>query len=310
MFVVNPLGLWAVPPSTVAAPLMKLRRAAKSVETVAARRYRLELIANLTFEVIPLKSLDAAVEALPPGSRVSVTASPAKGQRATCEITQRLLAAGHDAIPHISARLVADRVEVRELAAWLRTAGVSTMFLVGGDVESPGAYADAASLLADLLDCDHGLQSVGVTAYPHGHPLIDEPVLHEALHAKQDLLAAAGVTGYCSTQMCFDPGRIKQWLQAERAAGLTLPVHLGLSGVVDRAKLLTMGARLGVGSSLRYLRKNRAAITKLMTSASYNPDDLIGALSPHLDDLGVDGLHVFTFNQVAATADWQAAHIR
>ena len=287
----------------------RLRSAPAVSETLAERHYRLGLIRRLTFEVIPLKSLDAAVEALPPGSPVSVTASPVKGQGATCEITERLLELGHAAIPHVSARLVPDRTGVAELAGWLRSAGVKTMFLVGGDVESPGAYCDAASFLRDLLECDHGLTSVGVTAYPHGHPLIDDSVLHEALHSKQELLASAGVEGYCSTQMCFDPGRIEDWLRGERAAGLTLPVHLGISGVVDRAKLLTMGARLGVGPSLRYLRKNRAAIAKLMTSPNYDPDHLLTALSSHLADLGVTGLHVFTFNQVAATAAWQSSHL-
>jgi methylenetetrahydrofolate reductase (NADPH) len=288
--------------------LSKLRRAPRPAETLGARHYRLHLVGDLTFEVIPLKSLDAAIEALPAGSRVSVTASPVKGQDATCEITERLMELGHEAIPHVSARLVADRAHLSRLAGWFRSAGVSTMFLVGGDVESPGAYSDAASLLRDLLECDHGLSTIGVTAYPHGHPLIAEEVLHEALHAKQALLAEAGLEGYCSTQMCFDPKRIEGWLRGERASGMTLPVHLGISGAVDRAKLLTMGARLGVGPSLRYLRKNRAAITKLMTSPNYDPDHILTALSPSLDDLGVTGLHVFTFNQVAATVTWQSSH--
>ena len=288
--------------------LQRLRRAPAVAEGEKERAARLALIEGLTFEVIPLKSLDAALEALPAGSRVSVTASPVKGQHATCEITEQVLAMGHEAIPHISARLVPDRARVGELAAWLNSAGVSTMFLVGGDVESPGAYSDAASFLRDLLECDHGLRTIGVTAYPHGHPLIAAGALHAALHTKQEMLAAAGIDGYCSTQMCFDPDLIEQWLRAERAAGLTLPVHLGIAGVVDRAKLLTMGARLGVGPSLRYLRKNRAAITKLMTSPRYDPDHLLTALSPHFDELEVTGLHVFTFNQVAATAAWQASH--
>ena len=87
-------------------------------------------------------------------------------------------------------------------------------------------------------------------------------------------------------------------------------MHLGISSVVDRTKLLTMGARLGVGPSLHYLRKNRAAVMKLMTSPNYDPDHILMALSPSLDDLGVTGLHVFTFNQVAATVTWQSSHSR
>ena len=270
------------------------------------RRYRLELVGNLIFEVVPLKNLDAALAALPEGSRVSVTASPVKGQEATCRITEQVMAAGHIAIPHVSARMVAERSDIAKLAAWMRTSGVTTMFLVGGDIKTPGAYIDASSFLNDLLECEHGLDTIGVTAYPHGHPLISDDLLHDALHGKQQLLASAGLKGYCSTQMCFDPKRIVRWLQSERAAGLDLPVHLGIAGVVDRSKLLTMGLRQGIGSSLRYLRKNRTAVTTLMTSARYNPDDLLVPLSPYLSELGVVALHVFTFNHVASTKAWQS----
>ena len=275
-------------------------------ETAGARAHRLSLVGDLTFEVIPLKSLEAALEALPSGSRVSVTASPAKGLATTQEVTERVMGAGHVAIPHISARMVRDRAHTQELAAWLRAAGVATMFLVGGDEENPGAYPDAPAFLRDLLETDHGLDTIGVTGYPDGHALIGDDALHSALHDKQKLLADAGVKGYCSTQMCFDSAKILEWLSEERSSGMTLPVHLGVAGVVDKTKLLTMGARLGIGQSLRYLRKNRAAITKMMTTTSYDPNDLLLPMSSRLGELGVEGLHVFTFNQVEATASWRA----
>ena len=168
-----------------------------------------------------------------------------------------------------------------------------------------GPYPDALSFLRALLDADPGLRTVGVTAYPDGHPLIGGHALDEALAVKQALLAEAGVSGYASTQMCFDPRRIDQWLQAHRRAGMVLPVHLGLAGVVDRAKLMSMGVRLGVGTSLKYLRKNRSALTKLMASPTYDPNKLLEPLSPILEAAGIDGIHCFTFNQVEATAAWQ-----
>ena len=289
--------------------MLNRRRGRRREETPGQAAHRLALIDAMAFEVIPLKTLDAAIDALPPRSRVSVTASPVKGQAATLEITEQLLELGHRPIPHLSARLVRDRAQAAELARWIRATGVDTAFVVGGDVTDPGPYPDALSFLRDFLDADPGLAAVGVTSYPDGHPLIDDQTLHEALHAKQELLAAAGVSGYCSTQMCFDPGRISGWLAAERDRGLQMPVHLGIAGIVDRAKLLTMGARLGIGPSLRYLRKNRAAITKMMTSLSYDPNDLLTALSGQLADLGVSGLHVFTFNQVEATARWRADNL-
>lgn len=276
-------------------------------ETDASTAHRLALIEGLTFEVIPLKSLTEAEAALPAGAKVSVTASPAKGLEATQEVTERMLGAGLHAIPHISARMVRDQAHTKELAGWLRNTGVETMFLVGGDMDPPGDYKDAVEFLTDLLDCDHGLSTIGVTAYPDSHPLIDSDQLHRALHAKQQLFADAGIAGYCSTQMCFDPSTISKWIRAERAAGMTLPIHLGLSGVVDRTKLLTMGARLGIGQSLSYLRKNRRAITSMMTTAHYDPNDLLVPLSRDLLEHDVQGLHVFTFNQVAATDEWRLA---
>lgn len=276
-------------------------------ESPAERGYRRELIAGLVFEVVPISTAAGAVAALPPGSTVSVTCSPVKGITATQALAEQILAAGHRPVPHLAARMVDGPEQVRQLATWLRAKGIDQIFVVGGDAEhAAGPYPDGASFLWALLEADPGLTAVGVPAYPDGHPLIDAVVLNQALAAKQALLAEAGLTGYASTQMCFDPDRIAAWLVRARADGVTLPVHLGVPGVVERAKLMTMGVRLGVGASLRYLRKNRAAMGSLLTSAHYDPNRLLEPLSRSLEPLGITGIHCFTFNQVAATAAWQA----
>ncbi len=278
-------------------------------ETAEDARHRGDLIANLTFEVVPLNSLDAAIEALPPGAKVSVTCSPVKGIAATMELTDRIRSLGHEAIPHIAARMVESKPHVTEIADWLRTEQIGRMFLVGGDADPPhGPYAAAVDFLADLLDAGPELHTVGVTSYPDGHVAIADDALHRALMRKQQVLAEAGVRGYASTQMCFNPKRVVSWLERERAAGLELPIHLGIAGVIDRAKLMTMGARLGIGASLGYLKKNRRAITKLVTMTHYDPNDLLVPLSPHLRRLNVEDLHCFTFNQVEATEQWRQAH--
>ena len=266
-----------------------------------------ELIRSAVFEIIPLNNAIEAIDALPEKSRVSVTASASKGQDATLELAELLIDRGHYAIPHFSARLMRDRGQVKDLAAWAKDNEVTTAFVIGGDATEPGAYHDALSFMRDLFDHDHGLSTVGVAAYPDGHPLISEDVRRDALFAKQDLVAEAGLRGYCSTQMCFDPARIIAWLKAERFDGLTLPVHLGIPGAVERTRLLTIGARLGVGQSLRYLRKNRRTVAKLLGSSAHDPSDLLDALSSQLTPLGIVSLHIFTFNQVEPTASWQQA---
>jgi len=284
---------------------MALFGSKKYDESAAARDHRVALTDALTFELVPLKSLVAGVEALPPGAEVSVTCSPTKGIEETQRLTEELQGKGFVAIPHLSARMVRDHDHCVELAAWCRELGLRKIFVVGGDAEEPGEFIGAVEFLADFLTTDHGLETIGVTAYPDGHAFLSDEKLHWALHEKQRLLAEAGVQGYCSTQMCFDPDAIAKWLRTERELGLTMPVHLGISGVVDKTKLLTMGARLGIGDSLKYLRKNMGAVVKMMTTVSYDPNDLLLPLSSDLLDLGVKGLHVFTFNQVEATNAWR-----
>ena len=273
-----------------------------------ANSYRRALVEGMTFELIPLKSVDAGIEALPENSKVSVTASPVKGLDATIELTDRIRDLGHRPIPHISARLVEGPEHVARLASWFKTEGYDTIFVVAGDAEEPaGPYDGAHAFLTDLFAQEHGLSTVGITSYPDGHALIPTEVVHEHLHMKQALLAEAGLDGWASTQMCFDTDLIGSWLRKEREAGFTLPIHLGLPGVVDRTKLMTMGVRLGVGASLRFLKKNRAAVTKLLAPGAYDPDDILQPMVSELQGLGVDGLHVFTFNQVGATEEWRQA---
>ena len=261
---------------------------------------------QVSFELIPLKNLETQLPLLPSGAKVSVTCSPTKGVDATLDVAARLQGAGFAATPHVAARMVRDRAHLAEVVAVSRAAGVAEWFVVAGDAHEPaGRYDSGLPLLRDLFELTHGLDSVGVPAYPDGHTFIDGATVGRALHDKQAVVADAGVRGWVSTQLCFDPAVIRTWLQAERAAGLTLPVRLGLSGPVDRTKLLTLGMRVGVGQSLRYLKKNRRGLTGLLRSDGYDPDDLLDALEDDLAPLGICGLHLFTFNQLGAAVEWQ-----
>jgi methylenetetrahydrofolate reductase (NADPH) len=273
-------------------------------ESASAAQRR--LIAEARYELIPLKNVDAQIAFLPAGSSVSVTCSPVKGLQATLDLTAQVLDRGHLAVPHLSARLIEDRAHVERLAQFCRSHGVTEVFLVAGDSPDPvGPYDGVVAFLLDFLDTDHGLGRIGITAYPDGHALIDQAVVHDALHAKQALLADAGIEGYASTQMCFDIDKWASWAAAERAAGFTLPLHLGVPGVIDRTKLLTMGMRLGIGSSMRYVKKNKGVLGRLFSPGGYDPAKLIVPLSKRATELNIDGLHLFTFNNVEATAEWQ-----
>ncbi len=278
--------------------------------TNSDQTYRRNLLQGMTYEVIPMKSVEKAIVDLPPGAKVSVTCSPVKGIDATMQLTERIRDLGHHPVPHIAARLVESQEHVQTIAKWLRTEEFGTLYLIGGDAPDPaGPYDEAFTFLRDLLDADPGLHTIGVGSYPDGHSLIDSNVLKDVLFKKQALLAEAGVQGYASTQMCFDPVTITNWLQAERDDGFTLAVQLGIPGVINQAKLLTMGVRLGIGASLRYLRKNKSSVSRMLAPGGYDPNQLLVPMSADLERLGVTGLHCFTFNQVENTRNWAEASI-
>ena len=288
----------------------KIEQAAEAVAAADAdeRVSMRELVANLHYEIVPMKSIDQAIADLPPGAHVSVTCSPVKGIAATQEYTDQLLASGFQPIPHLAARLVTGPEEAAALAAWVRERGLREVFVIAGDAPEPaGPYEGATPFIRDFLAADPGVERVGISGYPDGHALIDDDEIAAQLHAKQALLAEFGVGGWVSTQMCFDESTIRNWIVASRAAGITLPIRLGVPGVVDRARLMTMGTRLGIGASMRYLSKNRSTVMQLMAPGGFDPTDMVVEFADDADVLGVEALHAFTFNAVAETRAWQEA---
>lgn len=265
-----------------------------------------DLVANLHYEIVPMRTIEQAIEDLPAGADVSVTCSPARGIVATQGYTDRLMSLGHRPVPHLAARLVEGPEHAAQLADWLRAHNVPEVFVIAGDAPEPaGPYEGALPFMRDLLAAEPGVERVGFTGYPDGHSLIDQDEIDAQLHAKQALLTEAGVHGWISTQMCFDETKIRSWIEAQRDASISLPIRLGVPGVVDRSRLMTMGTRLGIGASVRYLSKNRSTVMHLMAPGGFDPTDMVVAFADDAERLGIEALHSFTFNAVADTRAWQ-----
>lgn len=259
------------------------------------------LVAEAKFELIPMKSAVEKAEALPPRSVVTVTASPTHGIESTFDLAEALAARGHDVVPHLSAHMICDRAHLGELLDRARSAGLHRVFVVGGDATEHGLFPDGLALLRGMDELGHPFDEIGVAAYPDGHIAIADDVLLRTLKDKQPL------AHYMTTQMCFEPAKVATWVVRMRGEGITLPVHLGTPGVAELTKLVSIAARIGVGDSARYLKKNRKMLGALMTRGSFAPDAFLRSLAPALADErnGVEALHMFTFNQVQATVAWQ-----
>lgn len=254
------------------------------------------LLANSIYEIIPMKNTAEKALGIPKGSTVSVTASPTKGMIATVELAEHMAANGYLVIPHISARLVKSTQELQMIVDRVTAAGATSVFIVGGDADDPGEFFDAASLIRRLNQIGHPFTKIGITGYPEGHPSITDDALMAALVEK------APAADYIATQMCFDTGAIARWAGKVRARGVALPLYVGIPGASETSRLMTIGARIGVGTSLKYLARNRKAITKLIRPGLFTPDELVTELAEL--DVGIGGFHIFTFNQIDDTVEW------
>jgi methylenetetrahydrofolate reductase (NADPH) len=263
------------------------------------------LLANARYEVFPAGSVEEAViEWVPAGMTVTVTASPAKGLDATLDLTERLAARGYHVVPHLSARLVADDAHLADIVARLRACGVDDVFVPAGDADPPaGRFDSALSLLERLSEMGKPFSRTGVTGYPESHPIIGDDVTIQAMWDKRRYAT------YLVSNLCFDPVTLRRWIERVRARGVTLPLYVGLAGPLDRARLVRMAAKAGASESARFLARHTEWFLRLGTPGGYNPERLLERIRSTLaaPSSAVEGLHLFTFNQVEQTEQWRQA---
>ncbi|WP_399895354.1 methylenetetrahydrofolate reductase [Streptomyces sp. BBFR51] len=260
-----------------------------------------ELVRNSSIEIVPLKGAQEKVDAVPVGTTVSVTCSPRFGLARTLDHVAAARRSGHRVVPHLAARMVEDRAALRDFVRGVTDLGVEELFVIGGDGEKPvGRFSEAAEILEELVEFDHGLSRIGVGCYPEGHPKIADDVLFEALLRKQQH------ADYMVSQLCFDASALAGWLRSARERGVTLPLRMGVAAPLQIRKLIELSVKIGVGQSLRFLSKQHGMVGNLLLGRAYEPLDLLLAVREEISftDLSVEGLHLFSFNQVDTTLDW------
>lgn len=269
----------------------------------ADERWITQSLEHARYEVVPTTKVEAVVEAAVPTSvRLAVTASPTRGIGPTLETTERLIARGYDVVPHLAARMISGRAELHDIVQRLTSLGVSDVFCPAGDANPPaGAYDGALPMLEDLAAMGRPFASVGITGYPEPQPTMAAEV------AMESMLAKHGCATYIVSNLCFDASAIGAWLRRVRAAGVDLPLLVGMPGPVERAKLLAVAGRIGVGQSIRFLSTHLGAVARIAAPGGFSAGTFLMRLAPVLSDpaLSAQGLHVFTFNQVAQTERWR-----
>ena len=255
------------------------------------------------YEVLPTEDAEELVVAhVPHEVTITITASPRRGIGATIALAERLAAQQYQVVPHISARLIRDQVHLREVLGRVAALGRGEVFIVAGDAKEPtGDFPDSVSLLAAISAEPHGLRDIGITGYPERHSFIEDDLTIQAMWDKRRIAT------YIVSNLCFDPRIVKKWVVRVRRRGVELPIHIGLAGVADPAKLLRVSTRIGLADSARFLRGHSNWFMRMVQPGGYDPERFATALLPDLaaPERKVAGLHFFTFNEIEATERWR-----
>jgi len=283
--------------------------ASQGLSASSTRTTAESLLENPRFELMPFDSFDDEIEHLPDGATITITASPQLELEATIEATERAADAGFEVVPHVSARYVRDPDHLAEICERLKAVGVEDIFVPGGDREEPiGEFESAYDMLVALDDLDYEFEEVGITGYPEGHEFLSDETLAEEMKKK------APYATYIATQICYDPDTILEWIDEEvRDRGVDLPIEVGIPGVMKYEKLIGISQKVGVGDSVKFLRKTSGILGFIKqfigSRGRYKPDKLVDGLAPHAEEYGIRGLHVYTFNQVPDTEEWRRARL-
>lgn len=261
-----------------------------------------QLLTRARFEVLPIDGIqDDVRRELAPGTTVHVACPADLGADVSVRFASEIASEGFDTVPHVAARTVRDERHLSSLCDRMSAAGIVRAFFPGGDGKVPaGKYESAVELIRDLSEIDHGLVDIGITCYPQSHPTIPAGVLMRALLEKQS------VATFMVSESCLDPQLTIRWLRRAREGGATLPLMVGVPGIVPIRRLLAAYQAFGLREARSFLKKQHGMITALLRRR-FSPADVVFGMAEAATEvqLGIDRVHFFTFNEIAKTEKWR-----
>jgi methylenetetrahydrofolate reductase (NADPH) len=197
------------------------------------------------------------------------------------------------------------RLELADILVSLRKAGVENLMALGGDPPAdpeagPGELAYAIELV-DLARAIGGF-SIGVAAHPAGHPR------STSTRSDRDFLAAKlELADFGVTQFFFEASEYEGLVRDLEARGVRTPV---LPGILPVTSLGTLGRLGGMGAAApEWMQARLRAAHETGGSDAVRREgvQLATELCARLLELGVPGLHFYTFNTSSATREIYAA---
>jgi methylenetetrahydrofolate reductase (NADPH) len=197
------------------------------------------------------------------------------------------------------------RLELAEILVSLRKAGVENLMALGGDPPAdpdagPGELAYASELV-ELARAIGGF-SVGVAAHPAGHPR------STSTSSDRDFLAAKlELADFGVTQFFFEAAEYQGLVGDLEARGVRTPVLPGILPVTSIGTLGRLGPMGAAAPEWMQAVLHRAHEAGGAEAVRREGVRLATELCAELLELGVPGLHFYTFNTSSATREIYAA---
>jgi len=246
---------------------------------------------------------------LPKGTRVYIAhieGTPIEDMVATAK---RIAGEGFTVMPHFPARIIHDKAHLADwIARYKGEAGVKQALLLGGGVSTPAGDFDNSMQMIETGLFD-GFERLHVAGHPEGNKDIDkdggDAIVMKALAWKQAYAERSDAKMAIATQFCFDAGPVIAWANKLSAAGVKLPVHIGVAGPAKLQTLIKFAISCGVGPSLKVLQKRAMDVTKLLLP--YEPTEFVSALAEHraaTPGFNIEQVHFFPLGGIKTNAAW------
>jgi len=271
------------------------------------------LLAGYSIEVMPRTAakIDDFREHLPAGTRVYIAHIDGTEIDDMVATAKRLRDEGFEPMPHFPARSIAGPAT---LADWIKRyqaeAGVKQGLILAGGIGTPrGEYHSSMQLLESGFFDDAGFTHLHVAGHPEGNKDIDpdggEAEVMAALKWKQDFANRSDADFAIATQFAFEAGPVVDWAERLSAAGIDMPVHLGIAGPAKLQTLIKFAIACGVGNSLGVLQKRAKDVSKLLLP--FEPTDILtelAALKAQGRAANIEKIHFFPLGGIKTNAAW------
>jgi methylenetetrahydrofolate reductase (NADPH) len=213
----------------------------------------------------------------------------------TRAIVDEIAAEGHAVAPHLSC-VGATREAVGELLDQWRASGIRRLVALRGDLPSGMVDAGEFRFARDLVEFVRARTGswfhVEVAAYPEVHPQAASPDADLDAFVRK---VAAGADS-AITQYFYNADAYFRFVDAARAAGVTVPIVPGVMPITNHAQLVRFSDACGAEIP-RWIRLRLAAYGDDLGSLRAFGHDVVVAMCDRLVAGGAPALHFYTLHQ-------------